>query len=159
MSTSGFTRKRLLVDRLVQGALLGRVVLYWFSCLVMIGLMLVCWNLMTGPARPFYRQLDEVWFQNGPALVASLFLLPMILMDVLRFSNRFAGPMVRVRRALDALAQGEPIEPLRFRDADFWHDVAEQINKVAERVKQLENAPAAQSKPQQAREEPVGVGA
>jgi hypothetical protein len=159
MSKSEFKRKKLLVDGLVQGALLWRVVTYWFSCLVSIGLMLACWHMLANPGRPFYRQLDEVWFQNGPAMVASLLLLPMVLMDVLRFSNRFAGPMVRMRRTLEALARGESVEPLRFRDADFWQGLADQVNLVAERISKLEQSQTAPSRPQQPQEEPVGAGA
>jgi hypothetical protein len=158
MAKLEFKRKKLLVDGLVQGALLGRVVLYWLSCLVSMGLMLACWQVLASPGQPFYRQLDEVLLRYGPAVLASLLLLPMVLMDILRFSNRFAGPMVRMRRTLEAMARGEQVEPLRFRDADFWQELADQVNQVAERIKKLEPTPPAASQPEHPEEELVGAG-
>ena len=65
-------RKQLFVDPKVQGALVGRVMLYWVTCLVGITLMLLCWRIVTGPARPFYLHFNEMWFFYGPALIASI---------------------------------------------------------------------------------------
>ena len=87
-------RKRFLVDYRVQGALIVRVVLYWLTCLLTIMLFLLGWGMITGPARPLNARLTELWTLNGPAAVASLLLLPAVIFDLLRLSNRFAGPDV-----------------------------------------------------------------
>jgi len=131
-------RKRLFVDPKVQGALAVRVVLYWVVCLITITLMLLCWRIVTGPARLFYTHFDDMWFHYGPALVASLMLLPLVVVDIVRLSNRFAGPMLRLRRSMRALARGENVEPLEFRDADFWHEFAAEFNGVLARVQHLQ---------------------
>jgi hypothetical protein len=60
-------RKQLFVDAKVQGALVLRVVFYWFFCLLAIALMLLCWRIVTGPARIFYKHFDDMWFFYGPA--------------------------------------------------------------------------------------------
>ena len=36
-----------------------------------------------------------------------------------------------------ALAAGERIEPLKFRDKDFWREVADEFNLLAVHVEQL----------------------
>jgi hypothetical protein len=130
-------RKCFFVDEKVQGALIWRVVMYWFFCLLGITLMLLCWQIVTGPARPFYWHLEDLWFSYGPAAIASLVLLPLVVIDVIRLSNRFVGPLLRLRREMRALASGADAEPLEFRHNDFWRESAAEFNAVAARLKRL----------------------
>jgi len=155
MSNMKRFRKKLFVDSKVQGALVWRVVLYWVICLVTITLMLLCWRILTGPARLFYTHFDEMWYHFGPALVASFLLLPLVILDIVRLSNRFAGPLFRLRRSMRALARGEHVAPLKFRDGDFWQEIANEFNAIAERMH--DRAPAAAEG--DAEPEPVGAGA
>jgi hypothetical protein len=140
MSQTKFTRKKLFVDPKVQGALVARVILYWVVCLVTITLLLLCWRILTGPARIFYTHFDEMWFHLGPALVASFLLLPLVVIDIVRVSNRFAGPLVRLRRSMRALGRGEHVEPLEFRGGDFWQEIADEFNAVLDRVQPDDHA-------------------
>lgn len=133
-------RKYLFVDPKVQGALLMRVVGYWLLCIASIALMILCWRIITGPARMFYTHFDDMWFYFGPALVGAVLLMPLVLFDIVRLSNRFAGPLLRLRRSLRALAKGEEVAPLQFREGDFWQDFAKEFNAVAERMNKLNEA-------------------
>jgi hypothetical protein len=133
-------RKYLFVDPKVQGALLIRVVVYWIVCLASITMMILCWRIITGPARMFYTHFDDMWFNFGPALVGAFLLMPLVLFDIVRLSNRFAGPLLRLRRSLRALAQGEEVAPLEFREGDFWQDFAREFNAVASRMNKLNQA-------------------
>ena len=47
-------------------------------------------------------------------------LLPVFLYDTVKLSNRFAGPVIRLRRAMQAISQGNAVEKLQFRENDFW---------------------------------------
>ncbi|MCR4412654.1 MAG: hypothetical protein NUV77_09545 [Thermoguttaceae bacterium] len=143
MAIKSLPRKQLFVDYKVQGALALRVVLYWAACLLTMTLMLVCWRILTGSARAFYLQLDDMWFHYKPALVASVLLLPLVVVDVLRLSNHFAGPMVRLRRAMRALAEGKSVEPIYFRENDFWREFADEFNALATRVQAQSTAVSA----------------
>jgi hypothetical protein len=127
-------RSVFLVDRDVQGALMFRVACYWLFCLLGIVLMVICWNVYTGPPRRFAELAVDLYHRYGPALGASLILLPIVVMDVLRVSNRFVGPVVRLRQGLQELAEGRPTQPLNFRDQDFWRELASDFNKAAARV-------------------------
>ncbi|MGB9688807.1 hypothetical protein [Thermogutta sp.] len=131
-------RKKLFVDPQVQGQLVGRVCLYWVMCLLTVTFMVICYRILTGPARPFVWHFEELRVYLGPALVASLLILPLVVVDVIRVSNRFAGPLVRLRRSLRAAAKGEPVEPIRFRQGDFWQEFADEFNALLQRVKTLE---------------------
>lgn len=127
-------RTIFLVDREVQGSLVFRTALYWLFCLFSVSLMLICWETYAGPRRSFFELSTELIHRYGPALLASLVLLPIAMMDVVRFSNRFVGPVVRMRDALRLLAKGESIQPLHFRDNDFWREMAVDVNQVAGRL-------------------------
>lgn len=134
MTSKKSLRKHLFVDPKVQGALIWRSFLYWCMCMAAVAMMLLCWRILTGPARLFYLHLDDMWYFHGAALIASAFVLPVIILDIIRWSNRLVGPMLRLRRSMRELARGEHVEPLRFRDTDFWHDFAEEFNAVVARV-------------------------
>ncbi|OHB83036.1 MAG: hypothetical protein A2V98_12580 [Planctomycetes bacterium RBG_16_64_12] len=133
MSHVNRMRKRLFVDPKVQGALVVRVLLYWIVCLITITLMLLCWSVLRTP-RMFYTHLDDMWFHYGPAMVASFLLLPMVVVDIIRLSNRFAGPLLRLRRSMRALARGEHVKPIHFREGDFWQEFADEFNALLARV-------------------------
>jgi len=80
-------------------------------------------------------------------LVVSLCLLPLVLVDVVRLSNRFAGPAYRLRRAMRQLAHGEKVQPITFRQGDFWKEFADDFNRIAARLEKAQ---------QQCEEKPVG---
>jgi len=144
-------RKHLFIDPKVQGALAARIALYWALCVGAIFLMLLCWRILTGPARVFQTHLDDMWFFYAPAMIASFLLLPLVIVDIIRLSNRFVGPMVRMRHAMRELARGEHVAKIHFREGDFWHDFAEEFNEMASNVQ-------ARSPQFEPHEEPVGAG-
>lgn len=134
-------RRRLFVDFKLQGALLLHTTIYWFYCLLSVVLIGCCWIVFVqrpGTSGELFRTL---WHNLGPALIGSLLLLPLVLMDCLRLSHRFAGPMVRLHRAMEQLANGEPVKPMDFRKGDFWAEFTHHFNRV---VAQHAAAPAEQ---------------
>jgi len=132
-------RRQLLVDHSVQGAIILRCLLYWVACLVTTFLILFFWTLITGPARVSWMTIDQIWFSYGPAFVASILLMPLIGYDLLKMSNRLAGPILRIRRQLKMLANGEHVTPLYFRKGDYWRDMADDFNRLVAHVQELES--------------------
>lgn len=126
-------RRQLFVDPKVQGALIVRTVAYWGFCLIAVTMMLLLWRVFSVPGRTFAFHVDWLWFHYAPAAIASLLLLPIIVLDSMRMSNRFAGPLVRLRRAMRRLAEGENVQPINFRDDDFWSECAEDFNRMLAR--------------------------
>jgi hypothetical protein len=127
-------RSIFLIDREVQGALMLRIMLYWLFCLLSISLMLICWSAYNGPSQRFVDLVTDLYYRYGPALSASLILLPIVMMDVLRMSNKFVGPVMRLRKGLRDVAEGRPAQPLNFRDDDFWREMAGDFNRAAAHV-------------------------
>ncbi len=141
-------RKRLLVDTRVQGALILRMLLYWFFCVVVVGLIMLCLDVVNGPVGAMFNQFrfESLWAQYGAFVIASVMILPVLLADTILTSNRFAGPLYRVRRSMRALAAGEKVQPVQLRKKDLWPDVAEEFNAVLAYVeflkRQIENRTA-----------------
>lgn len=127
---SQIRRRQLLVDAKLQGTLVFHAVLYWFYCLLTVSVIATVWIVFSKRPTSSGGLFDEVWTNCGPALLGSIMLLPLVLLDCLRHSNRFAGPMQRLHRALRELADGETPKHITLRKDDFWNEFAESVNKV-----------------------------
>ena len=132
-------RRQLFVDKQVQGTLLYRIAIYWCFSVLFICLITLCVQAIANPNRPFleYFAFDKFFIQYSPILLTSLILVPLIMFDVVAISNRFVGPLFRMRRSMRALADGQEVEPIYFREKDFWQEVAQEFNLVLGRVEEL----------------------
>lgn len=132
-------RKQLLIDRNVQGTVARRFLLYWGFCLLTMTLLLFFWRLFFGPPQRAGLTMLQVLREGLPWAAAGAALLPLVACDLLRLTNRFAGPIFRLRRSLETLARGGQQPPLAFRDGDYWLDLADSFNAVQDRMRRLEN--------------------
>lgn len=154
MNTS--KRNRLLVDPKVQTPLLCRVAFYWVVSLLLMGLLISIQIGLGSRSASFDVKIMRMLVAFGPALITSVMLLPLLLFDCVRYSNRFAGPMLRLRREFAKLAETGQADQLDFREGDFWKDLADQFNRIADRMERLENASSLESEPQ-VESEPTAV--
>ena len=133
-----YKRKKLFVDASVQGALVMRAVTYWFYCLVTIAFMMTCWIIFSDRPSSSTELFLRVWGRCGPAFIASVLLLPLVMVDCLRTSNRFVGPLQRIRKALRDVAAEKDVPYIAFRKGDFWCEMADDFNRLNDRVKRLQ---------------------
>jgi len=124
-------RKKYFVDRKVQGAILWHMVLHWGLLLAATFVLLVFFDMVTRLRGNVGTSLLQ---RHAPTLLAMLALAPICIRDLCKLSNRFAGPMVRLRRAMRDLAEGREVAPVHFRENDFWKDLAADFNRVVHRV-------------------------
>jgi len=139
-------RRKFLVDNAVQGALAARVGWYWLFFAASVAMLLIVWTAFVDRPQRSGDLFATAWTRVGPALLASILLLPLVMIDVLRLSNRFAGPMYRVRNGLRQLARGETVAPIVLRKKDYWTDVARDFNLVAERMERRGGTAAAKQR-------------
>lgn len=128
---NGKKRSQLMVDPEIQGMLLRRISMFWLCCMLYIIIPCLVGVMYVEPEKTFLQQLGSVWIRFAPVLVAMLVLLPCGVYDLLKLSNRFVGPMHRLRGELRKLADGQEIQQLHFRSGDFWHDMAATVNKLS----------------------------
>lgn len=146
-----YKRKRLLVDPKVQGLLVLRVVLYWLACIATMEFLRLTWLVATGPEQPsfveYFTSYD--WRAAGGRLLLASVLLAPITWDMLNFSNRFAGPVFRMRRVLREVARGGAIEHVQLRRGDYWHGLADDLNAALKQLASPQSAPTSAGKEQQ----------
>ena len=131
-------RRQLFVDPPVQGAMLRRALIYWAAFLLFMTLPFLIGKTLVEPQKFFFEDFHDLWRQVGPVLLCALFALPLLLYDIVQLTNRFAGPMHRLRREMGRLAKGEKARRLNFRDGDFWHEFATYFNQIADRLEGTE---------------------
>ncbi|MDA1049900.1 MAG: hypothetical protein O3C40_05405 [Planctomycetota bacterium] len=150
--TTGKRRRQIFADRKIQGTLLAHTAIYWFYCLFSVTLIAVCWIIFTKQPESSAELFTQLWLNCGPALLGSVLLLPLVLLDCLRLSSRFAGPMVRMQRVMRELAAGQTPPAFALRPGDYWTEFAENLNTVMERLRQQD--PRTQTKQRPASELP-----
>ncbi|MEM0924408.1 MAG: hypothetical protein AAGJ83_00085 [Planctomycetota bacterium] len=131
-------RSRLLVDPSVQWSIAGRVLIHWglfLVCLVSLGALVRI--LVAVGSQPFSEAWRSAAVSQIPVLGVMFVLMPLFLRDTLKLSNRFAGPMFRLRTSLKSLASDQAVDPIKFRQGDFWQEAAEDFNQIAARMDEL----------------------
>ena len=132
-------RSRLLVDPKVQWTIAGRISLHWICflvCLFAIGVLVRM--LLAAGTQSFGVALKDGFFTQLPILGVMVLLLPAFLRDTLKLSNRFAGPMYRLRTELRRIATDQPARTVKFRTGDFWQEVAGDFNHVVGQLERLQ---------------------
>ena len=124
-------RKRNYVDAAVQGGLLRRILAHWFIFFVVTAFLVIALQALLGdPSKSLSERLQQEAYEFTFLGIVLLSVFPAFLLDTIRFSNRFVGPIVRVRRQLRELAKDGDTATMKFRDHDFWTDMADEFNEV-----------------------------
>lgn len=126
-------RRQKFIDSKVQGALARRIIFHWLVFLVVASVTALMLQVLSDPFRPAGEHLENVWYTHGPFLVVMVFLLPIFVIDTIKVSHRFAGPIYSLRRSMREVADGQPPQKLKFREGDFWHELASDYNAMIDR--------------------------
>lgn len=126
-------RKKKYVDPEVQGALARRIGLHWILYTIVASVLVVGLKLLADPFTPLTEHAIDAWWTYGPLLLVLITLTPIFIYDSVKLSNRFTGPVMRLRQAARSLAAGEPVEPLKIRNGDYWQELAEDFNRILSR--------------------------
>jgi len=143
-------RTKKFIDSKVQGALARRIILHWLVFLAVASVAALMLQVLSDPFQPAGDHLENLWYTHGPFLVVMIFLLPVFVIDTVKISHRFAGPIFSLRRTMREVADGQPPRKLSFRDGDFWHELANDYNAMIARL-----VPDAQEKESTEHEMPV----
>jgi low affinity Fe/Cu permease len=125
-------RRRYLVDRSTQWAIVRQSLLHWFYHSLLTVLFLLTLTVLFGGLRPW----GETWQALCPlaisVYVSMLLLLPIFIRDSFKLSNRFAGPIYRIRSTLHDVNEGKPYRHIELRKGDFWQGLAQELNAAVE---------------------------
>ncbi|MGB0758059.1 MAG: hypothetical protein ACPGPS_00930 [Rubripirellula sp.] len=141
------TRRRILIDSGVQGTLVRRTGLYAAATAIYLLVIFILSDALSHPKEPvsesLLRCLDEAVFW-APGL---MLLAPLFAYDLIHISNRFVGPMFRLRRELRKLSNGETVGPMFSRQGDFWSDASDSFNRLREELLELRQLTADKREP------------
>jgi len=136
-------RTTLFVDREVQSGVAKTVGLHWTAFIVCNLLGLLLWvRLFERPELAWGEVVSQAVARFAPFLIVSLVLLPAFIFDTLKMTHRFAGPISRLRSELKRACSGRPVCELKFRDNDYWREIANGFNELTRRAG-LERLPTA----------------
>jgi methyl-accepting chemotaxis protein len=82
------------------------------------------------PEHPFFKVLSNM--EDLMTLIfgiTSLVIISFTTVAGLVFSNRVAGPLLRLVRHFERVARGETMGGISFRQGDYFEDVAESYNR------------------------------
>lgn len=124
-----------------------RAVMHWTVCLLSVGAVLILGAALSDLHAPVIAVTSMAWGYFVPVVLVSLLVLPIIVLDTIRHSNRLVGSVTRLRHAMERLADGETTSPLIVREGDCWKNLADQFNRIALRLEELETASRATPEP------------
>ena len=135
-----YKRSRFFVDPAFQGRLLLRLVTYWAGYHVALWLVMFLLNLLdagviedaTQPLKSFWVLYREFAAQHVSVLICFLVMLPIIGRDLIKFSHRLAGPLIRFRNTMRAMVEGKPVSPITLRQNDLPSEFLQAFNNLVE---------------------------
>jgi hypothetical protein len=84
----------------------------------------------------YYETLSE-WNKTKLLLLDTLWVVIILLTFMaLIYSHRIAGPLVRMKRYLDIMAEGKDVPSLRFRNNDEFKELGESFDKLRVQLKE-----------------------
>jgi methyl-accepting chemotaxis protein len=128
-------RQSMYIDPTVQGLLVRRVLLHWscFTTTVLLTLSLIEFSIGDASLTTL-EHLQSVVSRHLFFFIVLAAMLPVFLMDMIRVSHRFSGPLLRLRQSLKTVAQGGNFQPIRLREKDFLQDLTDDYNAMMEHL-------------------------
>ena len=130
-------RSKNFIDSNVQGALTRRIIFHWLVFMAVTSVVAFVLQVLSDPFRGLTSHLQDLWWSQGPFLLVTVFLLPVFVMDAVKLSHRFAGPIFNLRRSIRSVAAGDQPRKVSFRKGDFWQDLADDYNQMLVTLKAL----------------------
>jgi hypothetical protein len=137
---SRYKRGRLLVDPGFQLRLLARLGWYFFVWSVLlvhvsfaidfIFIRMTSIALNHGANKPLGEVYLQFLQQLSPLLLTWVVIMPLLLRDLLRFSNRVAGPLYRCRKVMQEMAAGKVVREFEPRKRDLMKDFFADFNTL-----------------------------
>jgi len=134
MKKPTYKRKKLFVSQAIQGRLLRRMVFYWIFFQLFQWHALFLSGGITGVSepRPFVEMYLGFLSNHVLLFAVGLSALPILIWDMLKLSNRIAGPFVQFERVLKQMTRGERAEPVRLRKGDLVTEFQGVFNEFVE---------------------------
>ncbi len=142
-------RKRLFVNREIQGRLLARTALYWMLCHGVLWMAMFLYRyaeyrgaVQAGAAPRLFADLYGQFVNEHFSMwVCAIAILPIVLWDLLKFSHRVVGPLIPFQRAIESLTAGEKVADVRLRQGDLLSELQSSFNQYLASLRTMVSDP------------------
>ncbi|MBE1426203.1 hypothetical protein H4684_002867 [Desulfomicrobium macestii] len=127
-------RRQLFIDKKFQLTMAGNMLLMALVCMLVTA-MATSWFYIYFLNDRLWADTDSMfWTKAG--IIAAFMLAGVVIWTVAR-THSIAGPVCKIRRTLQDAAQGNfPAQPVRFRKGDAFQELAEDVNRCLDIMKQ-----------------------
>jgi hypothetical protein len=130
-------RKQFLIEKKLQWQLARRHILSWLlGGLIVLSMpfaVSILYGIYFGTltfGEACQELLDAIWY---PLLIV-LLLIPLGIQESIRFTNRIAGPVYRMRLELRKMLNGDAAAQIRLRRHDFMKEFVDEFNLLSAKV-------------------------
>lgn len=142
MSAANSKRKKMFVSLPIQGSMIFKLSMYWFVYHIALWHMMFLFQFISSRVHSLsgeeilsINQMYSSFLSDHTVmLLAAIMVLPFILIDIMCYTHRIAGPVVRFRDTLQKMTQGEPVKPIQLRKKDFMTDLQDDFNRFIQEV-------------------------
>lgn len=135
-------RRKLFVNKTIQGRALVHLAVYWGIYHVVLWHAMFVYRyfeyyrgVLNGDQMETFGALyGDFIARHTPMMLCAVALFPIIFYDMLKFTHRVAGPLVRFNNALKALAEGRKVARIKTRDGDLLNEFQDTFNEFLERT-------------------------
>ena len=136
-------RKQVVVERGLQMRFARYVVFYMSLCCLITATVVfyATFTLLAEKLAGIYPQhrLPEIFGRAYLVFFISLLaVMPVLFYSAIVFSHRIAGPLPKIYQTLDDIGRGNFGVRLTLRQHDELRELAEHINRMAEKLKERE---------------------
>ena len=132
-------RLKKMINWTVQGPIIGRLMSH-FLCYnaATLFLLLTVWGIKSALAsiadKPTAPEPMTFWQQAGPVFICMAVMTPFMIWDLMKLTNRIAGPLYRFETLLKEFNASGTLRPAVLRDGDLLMDFQKQFNEFTARL-------------------------
>jgi len=140
MAQTAYKRRQYIVNKKMQFKYVGIFLLFLllnFSVCVAI-VYHTGWTYLVAKLANVYPQGRLVSILNllrWRMLFGFILVMPFAVITALMFSHRIAGPVVRIKKSLRMIGEGNFDFVIKLRKNDELKDIADEINKLVKKLK------------------------
>ena len=140
-------RKNYLINKPLQFAYAGIAVWFLLIAIILVGTFTYYITLNTilnqlqienqlVDANRIVSIINSILIKRIGILFTLVIFFALIL-EIL-FLHRIAGPIYRIEKTLNDIADGKEVQPIKLRKKDFFKSLATSVNKVIEKINKMD---------------------
>ena len=134
------------VNPALRNAIAIKVITHYFVFVLFGSVAGIAIQYCMNPQESWSSRMSSLMSGGGSFLIAFVLLAPSFILDMVKMSSRIAGPIFKMTRTLNAIADWATPEKLLFRKNDFFGELAAAFNRgITRAISSVDKNKASQS--------------